>query len=383
MTHHIETVAVHAGQQIDPGTGAVAPPIVLSTTFERRADGGYTDGYVYSRSDNPNRRALEECLAALEGGAVAATFASGQAASAAIFQALAAGDHVILPDDIYFGTKRLALDLLTRWGLQHTIVDMTDLEQVRQALRVNTRLLWVETPSNPRLKISDIAALAEIAHSAGALCVCDNTWATPMGQRPLDLGADLVMHATTKYLAGHSDLLGGAVIARGNDDFFQRLRLAQTIGGVVPSPFDCWLLRRSITTLPYRMRAHSDNAMQVARSLVDHPAVAVVHYPGLESHAGHAVACRQMLLFGGMVSIEVKGGAAQALAVAGGVRLFTQATSLGGVESLIEHRASVEGAFTSAPAGLLRLSIGLEHPQDLIDDLQQALFNCQLTIDNC
>jgi cystathionine gamma-synthase len=372
-SERIETLAVHAGLHIDPGTGAVAPPIVLSTTFERQPDGGYTDGFVYTRSDNPNRRSLEACLAALEGGAAAAAFASGQAASAAIFQALSAGDHVLLPDDIYFGTKRLVVELLQRWGLAHAIVDMSDLDRVRAGLRPNTRLIWVETPSNPLLKIADIAAIAQIAHEAGALCACDNTWATPLGQRPLDLGADLVMHATTKYLGGHSDLLGGAVIAREDDAFFQRVRLAQTVGGAVPSPFDCWLLRRSIATLPLRMAAHSANAMQVALWLANHPAVAMVHYPGLESHPAYALAKRQMLNFGGMLSVEVKGGANEAMAVAGQVRLFTRATSLGGVESLIEHRASVEGVFTTAPQGLLRLSIGLEHPQDLIDDLAQAL----------
>lgn len=371
--HKVETLAVHAGLRIDPAAGAVAPPIVLSTTFERQPDGGYTDGYVYARSDNPNRRSLEACLAALEGGAAAAAFASGQAASAAIFQALAAGDHVILPDDIYFGSRRLVVDLLQRWRLEHTIVDMTDLDHVRASLRPNTRLIWVETPSNPLLKITDIAAVAQIAHHAGAICVCDNTWATPLGQRPLDWGADLVMHATTKYLGGHSDLLGGAVIARQDDAFFQRVRLAQTVGGAVPSAFDCWLLRRSIATLPYRMAGHNANAMQVARWLAQHPAIAVVHYPGLESHSGHQLAARQMLSFGGMLSVEVKGGASEAMAAAGQVRLFTRATSLGGVESLIEHRASVEGVFTNAPQSLLRLSIGLEHPQDLIDDLAQAL----------
>ena len=372
-TEHLETLAVHAGRRPDPATGAVMPPIHLSTTFERAADGTYTDGFVYTRSENPNRRALEECLAALEGGAEAAAFSSGMAASAAIFQTLGTGDHVIFPDDVYFGTSRLLREVLGPWELAYSVVDMTDLAAVRAAVRPQTKLIWVETPSNPLLKISDIAAIAEIAHAAGARCAVDNTWPSPAGQQPLALGADLVMHATTKYLGGHSDLLGGAVIARTSDAFFERIRLVQTVGGAVPSPFDCWLLMRSIRTLPYRLRAHTENAQRVAEFLASHPAVAVVHYPGLPTHPGYAVAQRQMKLSGGMLSIQVHGGAAEAMAVAARVQLFTRATSLGGIESLIEHRASVEGPHSTTPANLLRISIGLEHPDDLIADLRQAL----------
>jgi cystathionine gamma-synthase len=371
--HHLETVAVHAGREVDPTTGAVMPPIHLSTTFARNPDGSYTDGFVYTRSDNPNRRALESCLAELEGGAAAAAFASGQAATLGVLQALAAGDHLILPDDTYFGTRKLALELLGRWGLQVTVVDMTDLAQVRAALRPTTRLVWVETPSNPLLKITDIGAVAEIAHAAGARCVVDNTWCSPLGQRPLDWGADLVMHATTKYLGGHSDLLGGALITREDDDFFARIRMIQTTGGAVPSPFDCWLLLRSIRTLPYRMAAHSAHALRVAQFLADQERVAQVYYPGLPEHPGYAVAARQMLAFGGMLSIRIVGGAAEAMAVAGRLRLFTRATSLGGIESLVEHRASVEGPDSQTPPNLLRISVGLEHPDDLIADLAQAL----------
>ncbi|MCB0022031.1 MAG: PLP-dependent transferase [Caldilinea sp.] len=372
-TEHMETLAVHAGRRPDPATGAVMPPIHLSTTFERAADGSYTDGYVYTRSENPNRRALEECLAALEGGETSAAFGSGMAAIAAIFQALGTRDHVIFPDDVYFGTSRLLREVLGPWELDYSVVDMTDLDAVRAALRPQTRLVWVETPSNPLLKITDIAAVAEIAHAAGARCAVDNTWPSPAGQQPLALGADLIMHATTKYLGGHSDLLGGAVVSRENDAFFQRIRLVQTVGGAVPSPFDCWLLMRSIRTLPYRMRAHAENAQRVAEFLADHAAVAVVHYPGLPTHPGHAIAQRQMKLSGGMLSIQVHGGAEEAMAVAARVKLFTRATSLGGIESLIEHRASVEGPHTTTPANLLRISIGLEHPDDLIADLRQAL----------
>lgn len=370
---HIETLAIHAGHTPDPATGAVMSPIHLSTTFERAADGSYPSGYVYTRTANPNRHELEAALAALEGGAAAAAFASGLAATGAIFQALAPGDHVLFPDDVYFGAGRLLRELMAPWGLRYSIVNMADLDAVRAAVRPQTRLVWVETPSNPLLKITDIAAVAEIAHAAGARCAVDNTWPSPVGQQPLALGADLVMHATTKYLGGHSDVLGGVVVVREVDEFFERIRLVQTIGGAVPSPFDCWLLLRSIRTLPYRMRGHSANAQRVAEFLAEHPAVAAVHYPGLPTHPGHAVARRQMKLYGGMLSIQVRGGAEEAMAVAARVRLFTRATSLGGVESLIEHRASVEGAHTTTPANLLRLSIGLEHPDDLIADLAQAL----------
>jgi cystathionine gamma-synthase len=370
---HLETVAVHAGREIDPGTGSVMPPIHLSTTFERQPDGGYTDGFVYSRSENPNRRSLETCLASLEGGASAAAFSSGQAATFSVLQALGAGEHVILPDDAYFGTRRLALDILARFGLEVSVVDLTDLEQVRAAVRPNTRLIWVETPSNPLLKITDITSVAEIAHAAGAACAVDNTWPSPLGQRPLQLGADFAMHSTTKYLGGHSDILGGAIVAREEGELFARIRTNQMIGGAVPSPFDCWLLLRSIRTLPYRMRAHSEGAGRVAEYLADHPKVAQVHYPGLPTHPGHEIAARQMLSYGGMLSIQLEGGMDEAMGMAARVRLFIRATSLGGVESLIEHRASVEGPTSKTPANLLRVSVGLEHPDDLIADLAQAL----------
>jgi len=372
---HIETVAIHAGHEVDPASGAVMPPINLSTTFERKADGGYTNGNSYSRSDNPNRRALESCLAALEGGAVALAFSSGMAATTAVFQALATGDHILVPGDVYFGTGKVAQELFGAWGLGCTVVDTTDLAQVTAALRPNTKLLWVETPSNPLLKITDIAAVSKLAHEAGALCVVDNTWASPICQQPLAQGADLVMHSTTKYLGGHSDLTGGALIAREADAFFQRLRMIQQWGGAIPSPFDCWLLRRSISTLPYRVRAHCENAQKVANFLATHPRVAAVHYPGLTSHPGHTIAQKQMTAFGGMLSIQVHGDGDQTRAVASNVQLFTQATSLGGVESLIEHRYSVEGPTSRTPPNLLRISIGLEHVEDLLADLDQALLS--------
>ena len=368
-----ETLAVHAGSGADPTTGAVTPPIHLSTTFERGADGEFPRGYIYSRSGNPNRAALERSLCALEDGAAAATFASGSAATMAIFQALAPGDHVIAPNDAYHGTGTLLREIFTPWGLEASFVDMTDPTLVERAVRPSTRLIWVETPSNPLLKVTDIARVAAIARAAGARCAVDNTWASPVLQRPLALGADLTMHATTKYLGGHSDVLGGAVVVREADEFFERRRLIQTAGGAVPSPFECWLVLRGIRTLPLRVRAQSENAMAVATFLGSHPAVETVHYPGLEWHPGHTVAARQMTAHGGMLSMQVRGGRAAAMAVAARVQLFTRATSLGGTESLIEHRASVEGPGTQTPENLLRLSIGLEHPDDLIEDLRQAL----------
>lgn len=368
-----ETLAVHAGHSPDSTTGAVAPPLYLSTTFERAADGSFPSGFVYIRDANPNRRMLEECLAALEGGAVCAAFASGMAATHAIFQSLAPGDRVLLPEDAYYATSKIVREMLSRWGLRCDTVDAANLDAVRRALETPSRLLWVETPSNPRLRVTDIAAVSELAHGAGALVVCDNTWATPALTRPLELGADLVMHSTTKYLGGHSDVQGGAVVARAEDRLFQSVRLAQTLAGGVPSPFDCWLVLRGARSLAARLRVHCENAATVARFLLGHPAVSGVHYPGLPSHPGHAIAARQMGAFGGMLSFEVAGGRATAMAAAGRLRVITRATSLGGTESLIEHRASIEGALTRAPEGLLRMSVGLEHPDDIVADLDQAL----------
>ncbi|MEJ7811037.1 MAG: aminotransferase class I/II-fold pyridoxal phosphate-dependent enzyme [Gemmatimonadaceae bacterium] len=369
----IETLAVHAGRGAPAAPAPVTPPIYLSTNFERAEDGTLPGGFLYSRSGNPNRAALEDALRALEGGGAALAFASGSAATMSVFQALRPGDHVIAPAEAYYGTAKLLREVFGPWGLTATFVEMGDVDAVAAAVRPETKLVWVETPSNPLLAVTDIAAVADVARRAGARCVCDNTWATPVSQRPLELGAHLVMHATTKYLGGHSDVLGGALIAREDDDFFARVRLIQTTGGAVPSPFECWLVLRGIRTLPYRVRAHSENALAVARFLRGHPSVAAVHYPGLEDHPRHAVAARQMRLFGGMASVQVRGGCERALAVVSKVQLFTRATSLGGVESLIEHRASVEGPGTRTPDDLLRLSVGLEHPDDLIADLGQAL----------
>src|SRR2546421_5162477 len=281
----IETVAVHAGHEIDAATGAVATPIHLSTTFQREADGGYAHGYIYGRSANPTRHALEEGLAALEGGQDAAAFGSGLAASSAVLQALAPGDHVLAPTDVYHGMTKLLREIYMPWGLEVSFVDMTNLDSVKGALRPKTKLIWVETPSNPLLKITDIAAVAEIAHAARAICACDNTWA-PVVQRPLELGADFVMHSTTKYLGGHSDVTGGAIVAKTNSDYFARIREIQTTCGGVPSPFDCWLILRGMRSVPWRLRAHSENRLKGASCLADHQRVGSVHYPGLGSHPG-------------------------------------------------------------------------------------------------
>jgi cystathionine gamma-synthase len=369
----IETLAVHAGHTIDPATGAVAAPIHLSTTFERDIEGTYSRGFMYTRNNNPNREALERGVSMLEGGEAAAAFGSGTAAAMALFQALTPGDHVLAHVDAYYGTSRLLREIFLRWGLEADFIDMSDLEEVKKALRPQTKLAWAETPSNPLLRIVDLAAVAEIVHGTGALCVCDNTWA-PVLQRPFDLGADLILHSTTKYFGGHCDVAGGIVVAKKESEFFQRVRAIQYSGGAVPSPFDCWLILRGMRTLPWRMRAHSENGMKVAEFLAQHRKVESVHYPGLRSHpAGYEIARRQMSMFGGMLSFQVKDGGDAAMSVAAKTKIFTRATSLGGVESLIEHRASIEGPVTTSPENLLRLSIGLENADDLIEDLDQAL----------
>jgi cystathionine gamma-synthase len=371
----IETRAVHAGRHIDPATGAVTAPICLSTTFERSPEGEYPRGYSYSRDNNPNRRALEECLADLEGGKETVAFSSGLAVATAAVQGLEPGDHILAPDDVYWGFRNVVGKVFGRWPVEVGYVDMTDLAAVRAAIRPNTRLIWVETPSNPLMKVTDLAAIADLARAAGphVMTVCDSTFATPVLQRPLDLGIDMVAHSTTKYIGGHSDVVGGALITRHPNYLFDRARQSQKYGGAVPSPFDCWLTLRGLDTFPYRVRAQSENAIGVARFLEVHRAVEMVHYPGLAGHPGHAIATRQMSAFGGMLSFQVRGGRDTAMGVVARCRLFIRATSLGGAHSLIEHRASVEGPESKTPQNLIRLSIGLEHIDDLTADLGQAL----------
>lgn len=373
---NIETIAARAAHRIDAETGAIVAPIHPSATFERDPDGGFSRGYIYARAGNPTRSHLERALAALEGGADCAAFASGSAATAAVFQSLRPGDSVVAPVDCYHGTAALLRDVFAPWGLQVAFVDAADPDALQAAVRPGDRAVWIETPSNPMLRLTDIRRSAEIAHAAGALLICDNTWATPMLQRPFDLGADIAVHSTTKYLSGHSDTIGGAVVAADNpraSELFAAIRRIQGMYGAVPSPFDCWLALRGMRTLHLRMAAHSANACAVAEYLRAHPQVKAVHYPGLDTHPAYELALSQMKDFGGMLSFQVKGGKARAMEVAAKLRLFTRATSLGGTESLIEHRASVEGPHTRTPDNLLRVSVGIENPDDLLADLAQAL----------
>jgi cystathionine gamma-synthase len=369
----LETQAVHAGQEIDPHSGAVVEPITLSVTFERDADGEHRRHYHYSKAGNPNRHSLERALADLEGSEDAVAYASGSAAVAAVLGTVEPGDHVLIPDDVYQGTARLLRLSFARWGVQFSAVDMTDLAAIRAALQSRTRLVWTEALSNPLLKVTDVAAVAEIAHQYGAACAVDNTFVTPVFQRPLTAGVDYVVHATTKFLSGHADVLGGVVAA--NSARLAPLRTRQWVEGAVPSPFDCWLTRRGLKTLPLRMRAHANGAAKIAEFLQSHSAVRAVHYPGLPAHPGHHLAKRVLDGFGGIVSFQVRGGQPAATGVAARVRLFTRATSLGSTESLIQHQASAptHGPGTTLAEDLLRLSVGLEHPDDLIADLAQAL----------
>lgn len=370
-----ETLTAQALGRVDPRTGAVVPGIEPATSFLRDPDGGYRSGRSYTRADNPTYEPVEALLTALEDGAASLLFASGMAAATAVFQALDPGDHVVVPRVMYWGLRGWLLGPATRWGLQVELVDTADLDRLAAAvLPGRTRLVWLETPANPTWAVSDIAAVAEIAHRAGARLAVDSTVATPVLTRPLQLGADLVMHAATKYLNGHSDLLAGALTTRQEDALWERIRAIRVQQGGVAGSFEAWLLLRGMRTLFPRVRQSCAGAQAIAVALVGHPAVAEVLYPGLPSFPGHALAAAQMRGgFGGMLSIRVRGGAAAAIAIAARVRLWKRATSLGGVESLIEHRASVEGPDSPVPDDLLRLSVGLEDPGDLLDDLRQAL----------
>jgi cystathionine gamma-synthase len=368
----LETIAVRAGAEIDPTTGALAPPLHLSTTFEHGPASEPVHGFLYVRQKNPTQLRLEAALRDLEGGLAAMVFSSGMAASTAMLQALQSGSHVIFSDDIYIDVRNLARDFLPSWGVESTVEDFQNLEALKSAVRSNTKLLWIETPSNPLMKILDIRAIAQIAHQAGAQLLVDNTFATPILQRPLIDGADVVLHSTTKYCGGHSDVQGGCLVVK-SQKLLDRLLHIREVLGAVASPFNSWMILRGLRSLPCRMERHSANGGAVAGALAACPSVQAVYYPGLTSHAGHDIAERQMKGFGGMLSFLVCGGRAEALRVASRVNLFVNATSLGGVESLIEHRASGEGKISRAPENLLRLSLGLEHPDDLIEDLMQAL----------
>lgn len=363
----LETLSIHAGNIITDTNRPAVQPITTATTFEHG-----NGAHMYTRASNPNRTALETLLAKLEHAEDAAAFSSGNAAALAVFQALEPGSHIIAPDDMYHGIRK-QLEEMLRGVLEVDFVDMSDLQAVGDTFKSNTRLVWVETPSNPLLKISDIRAIAKLAKEKGAWLACDNTFATPVFQNPTLLGADIVMHSSTKYLGGHSDILGGALMTQSKNAFWERIRFVQHVGGAVPSPFDTYLLVRSIKTLAYRMKGHSEHAGVIAAFLSQHAIVERVFYPGLKSHPNHAIAASQMSGFGGMLSFLVKGDAADADAVISKLHYFTNATSLGGVESLVERRAAVEGPNTKTPQNLIRVSVGLEHLDDLLEDLARAL----------
>jgi len=372
------TRAIHAGQEPDPATGAVNVPVHLSTTFKQDGVGGLRGGYEYSRSANPTRTALQEALAALEQGTRGMAFASGLAAEDTLLRTVCApGSHVVLGGDAYGGTFRLISRVMSRWGVEHTPADLNDLDALRAVMRPTTRVIWCETPTNPLLNLADIARLAEFAHEHGALLVVDNTFASPYLQQPLTLGADVVVHSTTKYLGGHSDVVGGALVTA-DDDLGERLAYNQNAMGAVAGPFDAWLVLRGIKTLGVRMDRHQANAARIAEFLLAHPDVSSVLYPGLPDHPGHEIAAKQMSGFGGMLSFRLRGGEEQALKVCERAELFTLAESLGGVESLIEHpgrmtHASAAGSPLEVPADLVRLSVGIEDVDDLLADLEQAL----------
>jgi len=372
------TRAIHAGQEPDPATGAVIVPVHLTTTYKQDGVGGLRGGYEYSRSANPTRTALQEALAALEQGTSGMAFASGLAAEDTLLRTVCEpGSHIVLGGDAYGGTFRLISRVASRWGVEHTPADLNDLVALRAVMQPTTRVIWCETPTNPLLNIADIARLAEFAHEHGALLVVDNTFASPYLQQPLTLGADVVVHSTTKYLGGHSDVVGGALVTS-TPDLAEQLAYHQNAMGAVAGPFDAWLVLRGIKTLGVRMDRHQANAARIAEFLLDHPAVASVLYPGLPGHPGHDIAARQMSGFGGMLSFRLTGGEEQALKVCERARLFTLAESLGGVESLIEHpgrmtHASAAGSPLEVPADLVRLSVGIEDADDLLADLEQAL----------
>jgi cystathionine gamma-synthase len=370
----LNTRCVHAAHAPDAAFGSLAEPIYLSTTFERDVDGGYARGYRYSREGTPNRGALEECVAALEGGVGSVAFSSGLAANMALIELLDRGDQLVAPIQGYYGTLKQFHETAARRGVEVTLVDFSDASNVAAAVSAATELIWVETPANPLLAITDIARIVEIGRECEAQVVCDNTFATPICQHPFDFDVDVVLHSGTKYLGGHSDVQSGLLVVRENGVLLERLRDWQKLAGATLAPFDAWLLRRSISTLALRVRTQCANALRIAEFLTERPGVERVYYPGLATHPGHAIAVRQMPGgFGAVISICVKGGAEAAIAVAARTRLFTRATSLGGVESLIEHRASIEGPGTTTPQNLLRLSIGIEDAEDLIADLDQAV----------
>jgi len=369
----METKAVHAGAGTDPATGAIAIPIYLSTTFEHGPASEEIHGYTYIRDKNPTQDRLEQAMSELEGGDNALVFSSGMGAATALLQHLEPGSHVIFPADVYVHVRVAQLEFLPKWGIEASVADMRSVDALERAVRPNTKLIWLETPSNPLMDVTDIAAVSAVARESGALVAVDNTFATPVLQRPFEWGADVVLHSTTKFCGGHSDVQGGCLVFKKRGDLYEKILNVRTVLGAVGSPFNSWLVLRGLRTLACRMERHSANAMVIARVLTQSRKIEKVFYPGLPSHPGHDIAARQMSAFGGMLSILVKGGWDEAVGMASRVKLFRNATSLGGVESLIEHRASAEGVSSAVPQNLLRLSIGLEHPDDFAADLLQAL----------
>lgn len=367
------TAAIKSTENTFINAEPVSTPIYLSSTYKRNADGSYTNDFSYARNDNPNRNIVENSIAQLENGKYAYAFSSGMAAISAVFQSLKAGDHIILPNDIYFTIKKLLNEVLKRWDITYDLVDMSDSNAVEKAMKLNTSMVWIETPSNPQLKISDIQKISEIAHKNNAICAVDNTWLTPVFQNPLDLGADIVIHSTTKYFGGHSDVLGGALVLK-DENLAEKIKDIQVLSGAVPSPFDCWLIGRGIQTLHLRVSKQSENALELAKYLEKQPKIEQVNYPGLESHSNHKLAKQQQNNgYGAMLSVLIKGNEKNAFETSNKLNYFTAATSLGGVESLVEHRKSIEGPDSATPDNLIRISVGIEHIDDLIADWKQAL----------
>lgn len=368
-----ETKAIHAGLNIQNPSKSIVPPISPSTIFEIDAEGRKEEDLHYTRLSNPNRLQFEHLIASLEEGEAAAAFSSGIAGAAAVLQSLDPGDHVLIPEDVYAGNRNMIKSIMLRWGLEADFIPMTDASAIEAYIKPNTKLIWIETPSNPLMRITDIRAVCNLAASKNIRILVDNTWPTPFNQLPIELGADLVLHSTSKYFGGHSDILGGAVISKKQDAFFDRIRQVQQLGGAVPSPQDCWMLSRSTRSLAYRMRGHNEHAAVAATFLKNHSSVEDVYYPGLKTHPGHEIAKKQMNGFGGMISFLIKGSEKKAVQIVGRSKLIKRATSLGGVESTWEHRRSSEGVGSVSLENLIRLSVGLEHPDDIIEDLERAL----------
>lgn len=368
-----ETIAIKSTENCYKDIKPVSTPIYLSSTYHRNQDGSYDNGLIYSRNDNPNRKIAEKTIAKLENGKFGYSFSSGMAAISAVFQLLKSGDHILIPDDIYYAVRKLLDQVLSRWKLSYDCVDMSDLNAIKQAIKENTRLIWIETPSNPMLKICDIEKITAFANKNNILTATDNTWATPVLQNPLDLGADIVMHSSTKYFGGHSDVVGGCLVVN-DKSISEKISEIQILSGSVPSPFDSWIIARGLQTLHLRVSKQSENALILAKHLNKHPKIRAVKYPGLEDHPNHSIAKSQMRNgFGAMISILINGTEDEAFQISTKLKYFTVATSLGGIESLIEHRKSVEGINSTTPGNLLRISVGIEHITDLISDWDQAL----------